>query len=186
MAKESELGRQAKGYMDRGELVPDELIVAMLQERIGADGGGFLLDGFPRTEGQARALQEALAKRNLSLAAALLFEIDDEEVVRRLSGRRVCSKQPTHIYHLEFDPPKRPGVCDQDGAPLLQRDDDREETIRRRLEVYHRQTEPLAAFYAARGILRRYDAAKPVEELHSLIRADLAALRLEGELAEGQ
>jgi adenylate kinase len=185
VAKETALGKDAKGYMDKGELVPDSLIVAMIEERIGEGKQGFLLDGFPRTVGQAEALERALQRRSLSLNACLLFEIDDEEVVMRLSGRRVCSKNPSHIYHLQFDPPKRPEVCDQDGAPLRQREDDREETIRRRLEVYHQQTEPLISFYEERGILRRYNASRSVEELHNLIRADLAALRLEGELAAG-
>ena len=135
--------------MDAGDLVPDEVIIGMILERIGEEDAadGFLLDGFPRNASRPTALDEALGSGDRQLTAALLIEVPDEEVVRRLAGRRVCVKNPTHIYHVEFDPPKHEGVCDQDGSRLIQRDDDREETIRRRLEVYHAQTEPLVGFY---------------------------------------
>ncbi|MDX6454210.1 MAG: adenylate kinase, partial [Gaiellaceae bacterium] len=144
VADGSELGTQAKRYMDAGELVPDEVIVGMITNRVAADDAraGFLLDGFPRNAEQAQALADALAAMSRRLTAALLIEVPDEILVRRLAGRRVCVKNPTHIYHVEFDPPKHEGVCDQDGARLIQRDDDKEETIRRRLQVYHSQTEP--------------------------------------------
>jgi adenylate kinase len=178
------LGERAKGYMDRGELVPDELIVEMLIARIGREdaSGGFLLDGFPRTVAQADALREAMAASGRELTAAVLVEVSDEEVVRRLAGRRVCVKNPAHIYHVDFDPPKHEGVCDQDGARLIQRDDDREETIRRRLQVYHDQTSPLIDYYERLGLLRRFDGMRPVDELHQRIRAKLATQRLEERL----
>ena len=185
VAEGTELGRKAKGYMDAGELVPDEVIIGMIVERIGArtPRDGFLLDGFPRNDEQAEALERgARAQVDRQLTAALLIEVPDEEVVRRLAGRRVCVKNPTHIYHVEFDPPKHEGVCDQDGSRLIQRDDDREETIRRRLEVYHAQTEPLIGFYDRAGLLRRFDGRRSADEVHAHMRATVATLRLEEQL----
>jgi adenylate kinase len=180
----TELGRRAKRYMDDGELVPDEVIIGMITRRIaeGEAADGFLLDGFPRNEQQARALEGALERLDRGLSAALLIEVPDAEVVRRLSGRRVCVKNPTHIYHVELDPPKHDEVCDQDGSRLIQRDDDKEATIRRRLEVYHAQTEPLIAYYDKQGMLRRFDGLRSVEDVHAHIRATLATLRLEEKL----
>ena len=179
----SELGRQAKEYMDAGELVPDELICAVIEERLdsGEADDGFLLDGFPRTIGQAEMLEEALAKRDRTLTAVLLIEAPDEEVVRRLSGRRTCVKNG-HVYHVEFDPPKNEGVCDQDGSRLVQRDDDKPETVQKRLAVYHEQTEPLIEWYEERGLLRRFDGTRTPEEVNSHIRATLATLALEAEI----
>jgi adenylate kinase len=180
----TELGRQAKSYMDAGELVPDEVIIGMITERIaGGDArDGFLLDGFPRNEQQANALGEALESLERHLTAALLIEVPDDTLIRRLAGRRVCVKNPAHIYHIDFDPPKHEGVCDQDGARLLQRDDDKEETIRTRLGVYHSQTEPLIAYYDAAGLLRRFDGTRSPDEVHAHIRATVATLRLEESL----
>jgi adenylate kinase len=181
VAEGTELGTQAKRYMDGGELVPDEVIIGMITERI-AEGDardGFLLDGFPRNEHQAEALDEALSTLARRLSSVLLIEVPDEEVVRRLAGRRVCVKNPSHIYHVDFDPPKHEGVCDQDGARLIQRDDDKEETIRRRLEVYHSQTEPLVDHYDHAGLLRRFDGRRSPDEVHAHIRATVATLRLE-------
>jgi len=180
----SELGVKAKRYMDSGELVPDEVIIDMIVQRVcGADArDGFLLDGFPRNETQADALAKALAGLERRLTAVLAIGVSDEEVVRRLSGRRVCVKNPGHIYHVNFDPPKHEGVCDQDGSRLIQRDDDREETIRRRLEVYHRQTAPLIDYYDRAGLLRRFDGGRSADEVHAHIRATLATLRLEEKL----
>jgi adenylate kinase len=181
VADGTELGREAKRYMDAGDLVPDEVIVGMITMRI-ADGDardGFLLDGFPRNKEQADALGAALSGLERHLTAALLIEVPDEEVVRRLGGRRVCVKNPTHIYHVDFDPPKHEGVCDQDGARLIQRDDDSEDTIRHRLEVYHSQTEPLIAYYDRTGLLRRFDGRRSADEVHAHIRATVATLRLE-------
>jgi adenylate kinase len=125
-------------------------------------------------------LDETLSRRGRSLTAALLIDAPDEEVVRRLSGRRVCAKN-NHVYHVEFDPPKSEGVCDQDGSRLTQRDDDKPETIRKRLGVYHEQTEPLIEWYEEQGLLRRFDGNRSPEEVHSHIRATLATLALEAE-----
>ena len=179
----SELGREAKRYMERGELVPDDLICGVIAERLdsGDADDGFLLDGFPRTIGQAEMLERALDERDRSLTAALLIEAPDQEVLRRLSGRRTCVKAG-HVYHVEFDPPKHEGVCDQDGSRLIQRDDDKPETVRKRLSVYHDQTEPLIKWYDDRGLLRRFDGTRPPDEVHDRIRATLAAKRLEDEL----
>jgi adenylate kinase len=181
--EESELGREAKEYMDRGELVPDDLIGRVIMERVDSDeaADGFLLDGFPRTVGQAEALEAALDRRGRRLTAALLIDAPDEEVIRRLSGRRICVKNQ-HVYHVEFDPPKNEGVCDQDGSRLIQRDDDKPETIRKRLSVYHEQTEPLIKLYEDKGLLRRFDGTRSPEEVHAHIRASLATLKLEAEL----
>jgi adenylate kinase len=180
----SELGNEAKRYMDAGDLVPDEVIIGMIVKRVeGADAAeGFLLDGFPRNRQQADALEEALSGLGRRLSAALLIEVGDDELVRRLAGRRVCVKNPSHIYHVEFDPPKHEGVCDQDGSRLIQRDDDKEETIRRRLEVYHSQTEPLIDHYDSAGLLRRFDGTRDPDEVHARIRATVATVRLERKL----
>ena len=179
----SELGREAKEYMDRGDLVPDDLIIRVIMVRLDTPEAedGFLLDGFPRTVAQAEALGDALDRRGRSLTAALLIEVSEEEVVRRLSGRRICAKDG-HVYHVEFDPPKTEGVCDQDGSRLIQREDDKPETIRNRLAVYHEQTEPLIDWYEERGLLRRFDGSRSADEVHGHIRATLATLRLEAEL----
>jgi adenylate kinase len=184
VAAGSELGARAKRYMDAGELVPDEVIVGMIVQRVGEPdaGDGFLLDGFPRNEAQADALAQALDGLDRRLTAVLAIEVPDGEVVRRLSGRRVCVRNPAHIYHVDFDPPKHEGICDQDGSRLIQRDDDREETILKRLQVYHAQTAPLIAHYDDAGLLRRFDGARSPDEVHARIRATLATLRLEEEL----
>jgi adenylate kinase len=180
--EETELGREAKGYVDKGELVPDELICRVIEERLdsGEADDGFLLDGFPRTIGQAEMLDETLTRLGRSLSGALLIEAPDDEVVRRLSGRRTCAKGG-HVYHVEFDPPKNEGVCDQDGSRLIQRDDDRPETVRKRLSVYHDQTEPLIEWYEDKSLLRRFDGRRSPDEVHDRIRATLATKRLEAE-----
>ncbi len=181
VADETERGMEAQRYMDAGELVPDEVIVGMITQRV-ADGDardGFLLDGFPRNEAQADALGEALEGLERRLTAALLIEVPDDDLVRRLAGRRVCVKNPSHIYHVDFDPPKHDEVCDQDGARLIQRDDDKEDVIRRRLEVYHSQTEPLIAYSDQAALLRRFDGRRTADEVHAHIRATVATLRLE-------
>jgi adenylate kinase len=184
VAERSELGSKAKQYMDAGELVPDDVIIGMITDRIseGDARDGFLLDGFPRNEQQADALDDALRGLDRRLTAALVFDVPDDELIRRLAGRRVCVKNPSHIYHVEFDPPKHEGVCDQDGSRLIQREDDKEETIRRRLEVYHSQTEPLIDYYDRAGLVRRFDARCDPDEVHAHIRATVATLRLEDEL----
>jgi adenylate kinase len=177
----SDLGNEAKRFMDAGDLVPDEVIIGMITKRVGEDDAreGFLLDGFPRNAEQADALAKALEALGRRLTAALLIAVPDDELVRRLAGRRVCVKNPSHIYHVEFDPPKHEGVCDQDGSRLMQRDDDKEETIRHRLSVYHEQTEPLIDHYDSAGMLRRFDGTRDPDEVHDRIRATIAALRLE-------
>jgi adenylate kinase len=179
VADETELGRQAKAYMDRGELVPDEVVIGVILDRLrDADtADGFLLDGFPRTAAQAEALDEALGRVDRRLTAALLIDAPEDEVVRRLSGRRVCPNG--HTYHIEHNPPRREGVCDIDGEPLSQREDDREETIRKRLEVYREQTAPLIEYYDERGLLRRFDGTRSPTEVHDHLRATIATLRME-------
>ena len=183
VAEGSELGKEAKEYMDAGELVPDELISRAVAERFdaGEADNGFLLDGFPRTVGQAEVLDEILNGRGRELTSVLLIEAPDDEVVRRLSGRRTCAKGK-HVYHVEFDPPKHEGVCDQDGSRLIQRDDDKPETVKHRLEVYHDQTQPLVEYYEDEGVLRRFDGKRPPTDVHDHIRATLATLKLEDEL----
>jgi adenylate kinase len=183
VAQGTQLGQEAQRYMNAGELVPDEVILGMIGLRIEEQDAreGFLLDGFPRNTSQADSLADTLARSDRRLTAALLIDVPDEEVVRRLAGRRVCAKGG-HVYHVEFDPPKREGVCDQDGSRLIQRDDDQEETIRRRLEVYARQTAPLIAYYDAAGLLRRFDGRREPNEVHDHIRATVATLRMEDKL----
>jgi adenylate kinase len=180
---ESELGRQAKEYMDRGDLVPDEVIIGVICERIteheAADG--FILDGFPRTTAQAEALDEKLSGLGRKLTAALQIDVSDDEVVRRLGGRRTCVKEG-HIFHVEFDPPKNEGRCDVCGSRLVVRDDDKPEVIRHRLDQYHSKTEPLIAHYDDRGLLRQVDGTLPPDEVNDRIRAILATLRMEEEL----
>ena len=169
--------------MDQGELVPDELIVAMVAERLREPDAqdGFILDGFPRTIDQAEALDKQLSELKRHITAAVLIEVPDDEVIRRLSGRRVCVKAG-HNYHVEFDPPKRDGVCDQDGSRLIQRDDDKPDVIRNRLEVYHKQTEPLVDYYDQKGLMRRIDGTRSPDEVHDHIRAVIATLRLEDDV----
>lgn len=178
--EQTELGQQAKQYMDAGELVPDELILAMVSERLQQDDAqdGFVLDGFPRNIEQAKALDRQLSELGRRVTAALLIDVPDEEVIRRLSGRRVCVKAG-HNYHVEFDPPKREGVCDQDGSRLVQRDDDQPEVIQNRLRVYHENTETLIDYYDEQGVMRRIDGTRPAPEVHDHIRAVIATLRLE-------
>ena len=160
------LGRRAQAYMERGDLVPDEVTIAMVTDRLADDdtGAGFLLDGFPRNVPQAETLEKMLSAVDTRLDVVLELVVDDDEVVRRLSGRRTC-RRCGRVWHVAFDPPSRPGICDDCGGELFQRDDDREETIRHRLEVYQQQTAPLVAFYADEGILLGIDATGPVDEI---------------------
>jgi adenylate kinase len=180
---ETELGRKAKEHMDAGGLVPDELVIAMLSERLQeADtGDGFILDGFPRTIPQADALAAELERLGRRITAVLLIDVPDDVLVERISGRRVCVKAG-HNYHVQYDPPKHEGVCDQDGSRLIQRDDDKPEVVRERLKTYHGQTEPLIGYYDERGLLRRFDGTRSPDEVHGHIRATIATLRLEEEL----
>jgi adenylate kinase len=175
----TELGREAKAYMDRGDLVPDSVTIAMVRDRLaeGDTRDGFLLDGFPRTLTQAKALDETLDDMGAKLDVVLELVVDDDEVVRRLSGRRTC-RVCGRVWHVDFDPPTREGICDQCGGELFQRDDDREETVRHRLEVYAEQTAPLIDFYADKSILVGLDATGPVEDVTD--RAINALMRFGG------
>jgi adenylate kinase len=170
----TELGKQAKKFMDRGDLVPDEVTIAMVRDRLAEDDArhGFLLDGFPRNVPQAETLKKILAEWDSKLDIVLELVVDEDEVVRRLSGRRTC-EQCGRIWHVDFDD-KKDDVCDECGGHLFQRDDDKEEVVRHRLEVYQEQTSPLVQFYADERILVGIDATGPVEEVTN--RA-LAALR---------
>ncbi|MBA2522973.1 MAG: adenylate kinase [Solirubrobacterales bacterium] len=179
----TELGRTAQEYMDRGDLVPDEVIIGVIGERVQQPetGDGFILDGFPRTVGQADALGEEMENLNRSITAALLIDVGDEEVIRRLGGRRTCVKNG-HIFHVEFDPPKNEDVCDVCGARLIVREDDKPDVIRHRLATYQEKTKPLVAFYEERGLLKRVDGSLQPDEVSNRIRALLATMRLEEEL----
>src|SRR3954468_19784737 len=171
VAEGTELGKKAKEYMDAGDLVPDEVIIGVILEALAAPEAaeGFLLDGFPRTVPQADALRDALEKVGRRISGVLLVDVPDDEVVKRLSGRRVSKSG--RVYHIDFDPPKHEGRCDIDGSELIQRDDDKPETIRKRLTVYHRQTEPLVAYYEDRNLLRRFDGTPSPTGVHHHIRA---------------
>ncbi len=177
---ETELGREAKEYMDRGDLVPDEVIVGVIAERIDSSEAldGFILDGFPRTTPQAEALDSKLAELGRAVSAVVLIDVGDEEVVRRLGGRRTCEANG-HVFHVDFNPPKEEGVCDLDGSPLIVRDDDKPEVIRKRLATYHEKTEPLVDYYDRRSVLRRIAGDAPPDEVAEEIRRTLATMRME-------
>ncbi len=162
----TDLGLEAKKYMDAGDLVPDEVTIGMVTDRLTHEDAteGFLLDGFPRTVHQAEVLDDLLAAKAAAVDVVLELVVDDDEVVRRLSGRRTC-RRCGHVWHLDFDPPATAGQCDRCGGELFQRDDDSEDTIRHRLEVYADQTSPLIGYYGDRGLLRGVDAAGPVEDV---------------------
>jgi adenylate kinase len=166
VAEQTALGKEAKRFMDAGDLVPDEITIGMVRDRLsqGDTEPGFLLDGFPRTVPQAEALREMLREMDRPLNAVLELKVDDEEVVRRLSGRRTC-RQCGHVWHLEFDPPSEEGRCDHCGGELFQRDDDKPETVQRRLDVYREQTAPLADFYRDEGLLVTIEATGPVDDV---------------------
>ena len=180
----TELGRSAKDYMDRGDLVPDEVIVGMIGERIDSSeaADGFILDGFPRTAPQAEALAAKLKELGRALTAVLLIDVSDEEVVRRLGGRRTCVENG-HVFHVELNPPKQEGVCDVDGSELITRDDDKPEVIRHRLEQYHEKTAPLIEHYDSQSLLRRIDGAAAPDAVADEIQRTLATMRLEADEA---
>ena len=179
----TELGAKAEEYMKAGKLVPDELIIGMILECVeeARCKDGFLLDGFPRNLEQAERLDEAMARLDRRLNAALLIDVPDEEVVRRITGRRVCTREG-HVYHVETNPPKHDGVCDIDGSKLVQRDDDAPQVIEERLRVYHDQTEPIVGYYEDRGLLKRFDGTRNPTDVHDHLRATIATLRLEDEI----
>jgi adenylate kinase len=182
--EQTELGRMAKEYMDRGDLVPDEVIVGAIAERIDSAeaADGFILDGFPRTVPQAEALDAKLEELGRGLTAVLLIDAPDEEVVSRLGGRRTCAENG-HVFHVEFNPPQKEGVCDVDGSELIVRGDDEPEVIRHRLATYHEKTEPLVSFYDGRSLLRRIDGATAPDAVAEELRRTLATLRLEADEA---
>jgi adenylate kinase len=177
---ETELGRTAKGYMDAGDLVPDDVIVGVIVEAVDSDAArdGFILDGFPRTTPQAEALDAKLEELGRGVTAVLLIDVPDQEVIRRLGGRRTCAANG-HVFHVDFNPPKREGVCDIDESELITRDDDNPETIRNRLNQYHEKTEPLVDYYDQRSVLRRIDGEQDPDEVAEEIRRTLATMRLE-------
>jgi adenylate kinase len=165
----TELGREAARYMDEGHLVPDELVTAMVLERLGEVGDGFLLDGFPRTLAQAEALGEPVR-----ITAALLVDVHDDAIVERIAGRLQCPNG--HVYHVVFNPPARPGICDRDGLPLSRREDDAPETVRERLRVYHEITEPVVGYYERRDMLVRVDGTLAPDDVERELFAALRGL----------
>jgi adenylate kinase len=182
VAEGTEVGKKAKSYMDKGELVPDEVIIGVFLDRLAEPdtGDGFLLDGFPRSRAQAEALDGALDRIERKLTGVLLIDVPEEDLVRRISGRRICPKG--HTYHVEHQPPKKEGVCDVDGEPLTQRDDDKEDTVRNRLHVYEKNTAPLIDYYDERDLLHRFDGTRSPTEVHDHLRATIATLRMEDQL----
>ena len=178
VAAGSPLGREAKSYMDQGTLVPDDVIIRMMAERLGAAdaGRGFILDGFPRTIAQAEALARLLKDLGQTLDTVVYFDVSEPELLRRLTGRRVC-RACGHSYHVTSNPPKRAGVCDACGGELYQRDDDGEATVRNRLEVYRRQTAPLLDYYRQRNLLVTVSGEGPVVTIRDAIRAAVGAVR---------
>ncbi len=182
--EETELGKAAKEYMDRGDLVPDEVIVGAIAERIDSAeaADGFILDGFPRTVPQAEALAAKLSELGRGLTAVLLIDAGDDEVMRRLGGRRTCVENG-HVFHVEFNPPSQEGVCDIDGSELIVRDDDKPEVIRHRLETYHEKTEPLIELYDHQSLLRRIDGAAAPDAVADELRRVLSTLKLEADEA---
>jgi len=178
VAAGSPLGREAKGYMDQGALVPDDVIIRMMGERLGrADARpGFILDGFPRTIAQAEALAKLLKDLGQTLDTVVYFDVSEPELLRRLTGRRVCRKCG-HTYHLVSNPPKRAGICDACGGELYQRDDDSEATVRNRLQVYQRQTAPLLDYYRQRNTLTTVAGEGPVAMIRDAIRKAVGDVR---------
>jgi adenylate kinase len=175
LKNETELGLKAKVYMDRGELVPDDVTIAMVMARLKRPdcAGGALFDGFPRTIAQAEALDQALAERGHRIGVVPYIAVPDEVLVERVSGRRLC-RVCGEAYHVKFNPPKRPGVCDNDGGELYQRGDDRPETVRKRLQVYWEQTSPLIDYYRDRGVLVEVNGDQPIDAVAADLRAAVA------------
>ncbi|MHA4820013.1 adenylate kinase [Streptomyces aculeolatus] len=167
ISKGTDLGRQAKAYMEAGNLVPDEVTVGMAWDRMEQPDaeGGFLLDGFPRNVAQAVSLDGLLKEAGLELDAVLDLEVPEDEVVKRIAGRRICRNDSSHVFHVTYSPPEREGVCDICGGELYQRDDDNEDTVRRRLEVYHEETEPIIDYFKAQGLVTTISALGSVAEV---------------------
>ncbi|MFD0399105.1 adenylate kinase [Kitasatospora sp. NPDC059811] len=161
------LGLEAKSYMDAGRLVPDEVTIGMAKDRMLQEdaAGGFLLDGFPRNLGQAKALDEFLVEQGIKLDGVLDLEVPEDEVVRRIAGRRLCRNDGGHVFHVDYNPPKAAGVCDECGGELYQRSDDTEDKVRTRLEVYHTETEPIIDYYVQQGLVATISALGKVDEV---------------------
>ena len=172
LKNQTELGLKAKAYMDRGELVPDDVTIAMVMERLGRPdcANGALLDGFPRTIAQAEALDRALAATGRKISVVPYIAVPDEALVERLSGRWLC-RTCGESYHTLFNPPRRAGVCDKDGGELCQRDDDKPETVRNRLKVYWQQTSPLIDYYRRRGVLVEVNGDQAIEAVEADLKA---------------
>jgi adenylate kinase len=179
----TEVGKQAKEYMDRGDLVPDEVIIGVIAERVQREeaSDGFILDGFPRTLPQAEALDAKMGELRREITAAILIDVSEDEVIRRLGGRRTCEAEG-HVFHVEFNPPEKEGVCDIDGSKLIIRDDDKPEVIKHRLAQYREKTEPLSDYYEERGILNHVKGEASPDEVEEHIHAVLATLRREQEM----
>ncbi len=176
----TDVGVKAKEYMDRGDLVPDEVLIGIIAERLesGEANHGFILDGFPRTVVQAEALDAKLVELHRSITAVIQIDVDDDEIVRRLSGRRVCT-EGGHVYHEDFNPPKVEGVCDIDGSELIVRDDDKAEVVRHRLDQYHEKTAPLVDYYKTQALLNRVEGSKDPESVEESIHTLVSTLSLE-------
>lgn len=172
---QTELGKLAQGFMNRGELVPDDVTIAMIRERLSRPdcAAGAILDGFPRTPAQAEALDVMLAELDSKISSVPFISVPEAVLVERLSGRWTCRAEG-HVYHSQYNPPRKPGVCDEDGSELYQREDDKPETVKRRIHVYFEQTSPLIEFYRNAGLLIEVDGTQPIDEVTSTL---LAAIR---------
>jgi adenylate kinase len=171
----TELGRQAKGYMDAGQLVPDDTVIGIIRDKLAGapNEAGYILDGFPRTVAQAQALDAMLERTGSGIHHVINFEVPSAEIIRRLSGRRSCPECQA-VYHMETAPPRQMGKCDKCGSALIQRQDDKSETIAERLKVYEQQTKPLVEYYSKQGLLRHIDATVPIDDVYSRLRQVLA------------
>lgn len=179
LKRQSDLGQMAKAYIDRGELVPDDVTIAMIRERLSRSDceSGALLDGFPRTPGQAKAFDQMLVKFQAQVDAVPYISVDEEVLVERLTGRLTCKAQG-HVFHLEYNPPRQPGICDVDGSELYQRDDDKAETVKRRIHVYLEQTLPLIEYYQQKGILIEINGNQPIEKVTADLLSALSKIVL--------
>ena len=176
----TEVGARAKEYMDRGDLVPDEVLIGIIADRLesGEADHGFILDGFPRTVPQAEALDAKLVELHRSITAVVQIDVTDDEIVHRLSGRRVCV-EGGHVYHADFNPPKVEGVCDIDGSELIVRDDDKADVVRHRLVQYHEKTSPLVDYYKKQALLNRVEGSQDPESVEESIHTLVSTLSLE-------
>ena len=178
----NELGSKAKEFMDRGDLVPDDVIIDLIAERVQREeaADGFILDGFPRTLPQAEALDQKLDELGRRITAAIQIDVPEDEIIRRLSGRRTCANG--HVFHVDFNPPKEEGVCDVDGTDLIVRDDDKPEVVRNRLEQYESKTKPLISYFEKKGVMRRVDGGEEPSEVEEKIHGLLATMKKEEEV----